>query len=494
MLGDCRAVLPTLEAESVDAVVCDPPYGLSFMGKGWDHGVPGVPFWTEALRVLKPGAHALIFGGDRTHHRLMVAVEDSGFEIRDCLSWLYGSGFPKSLDVSKAIDKAAGAERAVVGEYRMPADSTAPGFAPSQGLGFGSNAEAGRGRPITGPATDAARAWSGFGTALKPAWEPIILARKPLTGTVAANVLKHGTGAINVDGCRIAGVKGTGVWGTSNETTNPSFAHSPGRAEFRSKAVETESGSVGRWPANVVLSHTPECRETGTRSVRRSLIQKDAYSGDDTDGTNTYGRGLSPGSRCVGAVDETVPVFECAPECPVRALDEQSIAGGIHGAGRARSGSSDPRPVNYRGHVPIAPAHDTGEMFRLGDSGGASRFFYTSKASRADREDGLEGQPTQAPRTTYDKSVRDGNGGDAGYRRSNHHPTVKPTDLMRWLCRLVTPPGGLILDPFCGSGSTGVAALAEGFRFIGIEQDAEYVEIAKRRIANVAPLFHEAQP
>jgi len=187
--GDCREVMATLDAESVDAIVSDPPYGLSFMGKGWDHGVPGVEFWAEALRVAKPGAHLLAFGGTRTYHRLACAIEDAGWEIRDCVMWVYGSGFPKSHDVSKAIDKAAGAEREVIGP-------PTPG---GQGNG---NAYGAITRP---PATAPATAWQGWGTALKPAWEPIIVARKPLVGTVAENVLTHGTGAINVDGCRVHG-------------------------------------------------------------------------------------------------------------------------------------------------------------------------------------------------------------------------------------------------------------------------------------------------
>ena len=200
--GDCREVLPTFGAESFDACVTDPPYGLEFMGKDWDHGIPGVPFWEAVKRVLKPGAHLLAFGGTRTHHRLMCAIEDAGFEIRDTVCWLYGTGFPKSLDVSKAIDKAAGAEREVVGTKLGQ-----PGYSLAPDKGRGTYSPDGRDSEVecavTSPATDAARQWDGWGTALKPAWEPIVLARKPLTGTVAANVQEHGTGALNIDGCRI---------------------------------------------------------------------------------------------------------------------------------------------------------------------------------------------------------------------------------------------------------------------------------------------------
>jgi DNA modification methylase len=406
----------SLPADSVDAIVSDPPYGLAFMGKEWDHGVPGVEFWTEALRVAKPGAHLVAFGGTRTFHRLAVAIEDAGWEVRDCLSWLYGSGFPKSLDVGKAIDKVNGetdralrfcawfrttgvsrktttdamiqdghisangtmaghyyatsiagqpavptrsiwqtlrplcgdvpgwvdqlverheAEREVVGEKASTALAVAPG----------QNTD----RPqvnldITRPATDAAKQWDGWGTALKPAYEPIILARKPLVGTVAANVTQYGTGGINVDGTRIG----------------------------------------GRWPANVCL-------------------------------------------------------------------DEDAAA-----------------------------------MFP------ESRFFYTAKASRREREAGLDGMPeriaaksngAQAAEDRGEMYDPDTIGLNRATRTTNHHPTVKPIALMRWLCRLVTPPGGLILDPFNGSGSTGCAAVLEGFRYLGAELEAEYVEIARRRIA-----------
>jgi site-specific DNA-methyltransferase (adenine-specific) len=342
--GDCLEVLQTLPDNSVDAVVTDPPYGLSFMGKRWDYDVPSVEVWAECLRVLKPGGHLLAFAGTRTQHRMAVRIEDAGFEIRDMITWVYGSGFPKSLDVSKAIDKAAGAERTEV-----------IGISSVTGARAGSSFDDGcKGTRrtfqndncvknyITSPATDAARQWQGWGTALKPALEPITVARKPLVGTVAENVLEHGTGAINVDGCRVGGT------------------------------VET-------WPA--------------TRSYAAGQMQP-GHSGD------TQPTGNAPSGRW---------------------------------------------PANL--------IHDgSDEVTRL-MTGGEARFFYTAKAGKEDREDG------------------------------NTHPTVKPTDLMRYLCRLMTPPGGVVLDPFTGSGSTGKAAILEGFRFIGIEREAEYVEIAKARIA-----------
>jgi site-specific DNA-methyltransferase (adenine-specific) len=421
--GDCREVMATLDAESVDAIVSDPPYGLSFMGKGWDHGVPGVEFWTEALRVAKPGAHLLAFGGTRTYHRLACAIEDAGWEIRDCVMWVYGSGFPKSHDVSKAIDKAAGAEREVVGI------SSVTGARQSRTMDDGNK---GTRRTyqndepvvnnITAPATDAARQWSGWGTALKPAWEPIIVARKPLVGTVAENVLTHGTGAINVDGCRVAMCDAdreaiaSASWDCRRLTRNALSAYGDD-GTVKPMMVHTS----GRWPANLIH-----------------------------DGS-----------------EEVVGLFPESNGRPAKVFNRRASMG-FRGSSQEQLG------------LPQCPS----------DSGSAARFFYCAKASKADRDEGCEGLPQ-----TIKQSVAHGDKrhGTLPYTnepremnprpRGNHHPTVKPTDLMRYLCRLVTPPGGVVLDPFTGSGSTGKAATLEGFRFIGIEREAEYVEIAKARIA-----------
>jgi DNA modification methylase len=370
--GDCLEMLRELPACSVDACVTDPPYGLSFMGKKWDYDVPGEDIWRECLRVLKPGGHLLAFAGTRTQHRMAVRIEDAGFEIRDMIAWVYGSGFPKSLDVSKAIDRAAselkpeGKGFTVAGySHNDKLLTTAPsrGYVP----------------PL--PVTDLARQWQGWGTALKPALEPITVARKPFKGTVAANVLAHGTGGINVDGCRV---------GTTKEV--PASISRKAQANCYGKYAEAgetpgvggHDPNIGRWPANLIH-----------------------------DGS-----------------DEVVGLF------PV--------------TGPARSGGasgSNANPMSW------TEANPTRERMGHNDNGGsAARFFYCAKASKADRNEG------------------------------NTHPTVKPTDLMRYLCRLVTPPGGIVLDPFMGSGSTGKAAMLEGFRFIGIEREAEYLEIAKQRM------------
>jgi site-specific DNA-methyltransferase (adenine-specific) len=322
--GDCLDRLRELPDCSVDACVTDPPYGLSFMGKAWDYDVPGAEVWREVLRVLKPGGHLLAFAGTRTQHRMAVQIEDAGFEIRDMIAWVYGSGFPKS-------------------------------------------------RNLDGD-------WQGWGTALKPALEPITVARKPLTVTVSANVLEYGTGALNVDGCRVGTTVETWPKSRSYHSARgpkPRAAHGTGDGE----TISTGDAPAGRWPANLIH-----------------------------DGS-----------------DEVVGLFPDA---------KSSCGGGNRIAGESWFGNGA----------------DGGRSQQYYDSGSAARFFYCAKASKADRGEG------------------------------NGHPTVKPTELMRYLCRLVTPPGGVVLDPFMGSGSTGKAAVLEGFRFIGIEREAEYLEIARGRI------------
>lgn len=387
--ADCLAAMARMEADSIDAIVTDPPYGLSFMGKEWDHGVPGEPFWREALRVAKPGAHLVAFGGTRTYHRLACAIEDAGWEIRDSLCWLYGSGFPKSLDVSKAIDKAMGAEREVVGTYN------ARGFSGTSPTEDGRNQWAAgevtdKIGTRTAPATDLARQWQGWGTALKPAYEPIVLARKPLIGTVAANVEQHGVGGINIDGCRIATDDNLNGGAYAKDGTQRHDGAENWRYKREGGAGEFSQPS-GRWPANVLLDE-----EAG------ALL--DAQAGP---------RGAS---------------------APVKGTEPSAVTNGIYG--------------DFAGRVPGA---------FYGDAGGPSRFFYCAKASPSERNAGVEGK--------------------------NVHPTVKPVALMRYLVRLVTPPGGLVLDPFCGSGTTGVAAVAEGARFVGIELDPAYAGIARARLA-----------
>ena len=481
--GDCREVMAKLDAESVDAIVCDPPYGLGFMGVKWDTYGDGKgrgpsakatfdqvggnsharkpggqelirmkenqrfqqaaqEWFLEALRVAKPGAHLLAFGGTRTYHRLACAIEDAGWEIRDCVMWVYGSGFPKSLNVSKAVEKLGpqhdsllpdeqrfcdwmressglealtvkrltGSARFITGEVEIVNTATtenprwgrramvptaaaweklvaAMSLTPPEWVS--ALVKEPPSPPITHPGewksgkgegTSGSNEWQGWGTALKPAWEPIIVARKPLVGNVAENVLTHGTGAINVDGCRVGNDGGRCRAGHS-----ASGKSGPGSFTIYTSQAPHVDG-LGRWPANLI--------HDGSEEVV----------------------GLFPDTK------------SGKPGGSLRQAKGMVLQGGGNGT----------------------------ELTGFGDSGSAARFFYCAKASKADR------------------------GSD------NKHPTVKPTDLMRYLCRLVTPPGGIVLDPFTGSGSTGKAAILEGFRFVGIEREAEYVEIAKARITAAA--------
>lgn len=415
--GDCLEVLRGMADDSVDSIVTDPPYGLSFMGKRWDYDVPSVEVWAECLRVLKPGGHLLAFAGTRTQHRMAVRIEDAGFEIRGMIAWVYGSGFPKSLDVSKAIDKAAGAEREVLG-----VDPVRFARLKNQINGSVSTGEqwehGGRDVTITAPATDAARQWQGWGTALKPAHEPICVARKPLIGTVAENVLAHGTGALNIDGCRVPGEKPTTTRGAGGQNGRYGPIEAQGRVEDDGR---------GRWPANLI--------HDGSEEVL-ALFPANA-------GASAPVKGTEASKASVGNVTG----------------ERERVPGAFHA-----------------------------------DSGSAARFFYCAKASKRDRDEGLEGFESKPANSAYGdglntatkiRTVDQAENGVSRDLRRNNHPTVKPTDLMRYLCRLVTPPGGVVLDPFMGSGSTGKAALLEGFQFIGIEREAEYVEIARARIAAV---------
>jgi DNA modification methylase len=427
---NCLDVLKRLEDNSVDSIVTDPPYGLSFMGKKWDYDVPSQEIWAECLRVLKPGGHLLAFAGTRTQHRMAVRIEDAGFEIRDMIAWVYGSGFPKSLDVSKAIDKQAGAERQSEGV----SENARPNSERGNGLAHG---EYGKVWDITAPATEAAQQWQGWGTALKPALEPITVARKPLIGTVADNVLAHGTGGLNIDGCRVAtddklsgghasgGQQMTGGWERPWMKDPDAVA---ANAE-RSRQSVAKAEELGRWPANLIH-----------------------------DGS-----------------DEVVGLF------PTNAGAAAPVRKGFDGASQGIYGD-------------YASKGDDGATF-YGDKGSAARFFYAAKASKKDRDEGLEGFEAKA--TAFGNQAQaelkrgnlDHDDGKSGMNkvkmRQNSHPTVKPTDLMRYLCRLVTPPGGAVLDPFMGSGSTGKAAMLEGFQFIGCEMSPEYFEIAKARIEAV---------
>jgi site-specific DNA-methyltransferase (adenine-specific) len=417
--GDCLLEMAKLEANSVDAVVCDPPYGLFFMGKNWDHGIPGIHFWQEALRVAKPGAHLLAFGGTRTSHRLACAIEDAGWEIRDCIMWVYGSGFPKSLNIGKAVDQLQGTKRKSVGivtgmgKQNPEWNGTAKGRKENS---FKSQYEATKGNSP----------WEGYGTALKPSHEPIILARKPLEGTVAQNVLKWGTGGINIDGCRI----------------------------------EANDSQLAEKYASIKNNNTPrENKIYGKDGTPRSEGNVEPHS-----------LGRFPSNFIHDGSEQVVELF---PESNTKRNEKPSnckVEGVI---------SFD----SMRGNRPARGYNGTGS---------AARFFYCAKSSKQDREEGCEDLPDQVLAMSGGAAAaargEEYDNGDSGMNqtkiRKNNHPTVKPLELMKYLCRLITPPHGIILDPFMGSGSTGKAALQEGFSFIGIELEAEYVKIAKARIAH----------
>jgi len=362
--GNCLELLAEMPDNSVDSIVTDPPYELGFMGKSWDNsGIAySVKLWSQALRVLKPGGHLLAFGGSRTYHRLASAVEDAGFEIRDQIMWLYGSGFPKSLDVSKAIDKAAGAERPdrIVETHGKSGSHENPT------------------RHVTNagtPSTHEAQQWQGWGTALKPAHEPIVVARKPLIGTVAANVLTYGTGALNIDGSRV----GTGTGETKTVQYPNIRGNNYNNAEGTVEYIVTDQG---RWPANVIHDGSEEVLE---------------YFGEP------------------------------------------------------------------------------------------QRFFYCAKASKSERNAGLEGFEPRKSDTRSDTAA--GLWAQMEAPKANFHPTVKPIALMRYLVKLVTPPNGTVLDPFLGSGTTAVAAILEGFNWMGCEMTEDYWPIIEARVA-----WAEAQP
>jgi DNA modification methylase len=428
-LGDCLEVMKTLQDNSVDAVVCDPPYELGFMGKSWDRsGIAyNVELWRQVLRVLKPGGHLLAFGGSRTYHRMAVAIEDAGFEVRDQIMWLYSQGFPKSHSISKAIDRMAGAEREIVGPK-----ITGDGHIQNRKNGkneYGTFKIAQDGIDMeTAPATPAAAQWEGWGTALKPAHEPICVARKPLSEkTVAENVLKWGTGGLNIDGCRV------------------SYLSEKDKKEACSERPNAKNHNVAR---NVSFG----------------------FEGNDSLGNRGCVDGRFPANLIHDGSDEVLAGF---PD--------------------TKSGSGDKNSIRSRSNDFLGMKRDYIYPSNGGDTGSAARFFYCAKASKKDRDEGCEGLDEREARVTGMQSdqgmpVRMENGVVTGAKAPpkmsrNTHPTVKPTALMRYLCRLVTPPNGVVLDPFMGSGSTGKGAALEGFDFIGIEKEAEYFEIAKARIA-----------
>lgn len=439
LYGDCRHVLAMLGPESIDAIVSDPPYEIGFMGRKWDN--TGIAYdrtlWEQVYRVLKPGGYVVSFGATRTYHRMAVAIEDAGFEVRDSLHWIYGSGMPKSMDIAKAYDKEAGTWRGRAGAL----------LSENHAMTGGNYARTPKGEPVT----EAGWAWKGWGTNLKPGHEPFVLARKPIPKTLLQNIEAYGLGGLNIDACRMAFEEGEVDFSRMQRQQQVSGAIEGAFGAARLIGTEIQTYKEGgRWPANIVLTHSADC---GT---------------------------------------------ECQEDCPVGRIEAQ-----VAGASR---------------YFPVIAAEDS------------DAFYYSAKVSRAERDAGCENLPSRTAKATVlrDPETPGAKNGRAGANRGagaplyycaacnlslqggraasvcpvsldgehvpeargtveavrNHHPTVKPTKLMEWCVKLVCPRGGTVLDPFMGSGSTGIAAANAGMRFIGIEQNPEYYDIARARVSH----------
>lgn len=421
--GNCLKVMKKLKANSIDTIITDPPYGLSFMGKKWDYKVPSVKIWKEALRVLKPGGTLLCFAGSRTQHRMAINIEDAGFILKDCIMWLYGSGFPKATDISKQLDK--GHKRKVVSKGKA-----GKGFNKVKGFGLNTTkgGEATTEWDVTEPSTDEAKLWDGWKShGLKPAYEPILVAMKLNEGTYAENALSHSVSGLNIDGCRIEinknDVNSRPNGSISQKTTkggNSVFGASGRNPEANGNTLDLDKG---RFPANIILDEE------------------------------------------AGAV-----------------LDKQS--------GILKSGSGIKNPKNGKKSTFRASVQNDG-YYSQGSSGGASRFFYCAKVSKKERNAECERLRSKVKDLEYRQPT--GNAmvdriHGCGKKSKNNHPTVKPLALIKYLCKLTaTPTGGIVLDPFMGSGTTGIACKNLKRKFIGIELNKDYFKIAKSRIKNAKP-------
>jgi DNA modification methylase len=485
-----------------DSVVTDPPYGLGkepdpselmrawletgyheiqgkgFMGKEWDAFVPQPIFWKEVFRVLKHGGHIVAFFGTRTYDWGVMAMRFAGFEVRDCIQWLYGSGFPKSYNVAKGIEgKIVNGSSSWNDWKKLDGEKEEVNWGYSKGQaeqGYRADySEANKERVgKVNFQTEEGKKWNGWGSALKPANEPIVLARKPLEKglSIAENVLKWGTGGINIDGCRV---------GTENRTYKGMSTNFPdGAGTFRDDNWQPKDIEVtvnGRFPANIILTHHPECECKGVKEVKSDGHHSWKIPNDG--GLLKLGlkQKEDEGNKYAKDGKEIVEDWNCHPDCPIKILDEQS------GQSKSNDSKRNRKTIGSFG----MPNDETPEY---DDKGGASRFFYVAKASKSERNKGLEGFEEKRS-SAYGYEIGLGEKGEGMFKdrnpiKQNFHPTVKPVKLMQYLVRLVTPPNGIVLDPFCGSGTTGVACKIEGFQFVGMEQDPEYTKIAEARIKN----------
>lgn len=476
--ADNIAAMQTMKDCCVDSIVTDPPYGMSkepdvyemikqwyrsghydhkskrgFMGKEWDAFVPQPSMWKEAYRVLKPGGYCLAFFSTRTYDIGTLAMRMAGFEIRDTISWIYGTGFPKSTNISKQIDKSLGVKSKVVGRRTHPTLKDKSKISRQGKMQFHGTNNIKDEWDITEPVTLEAKKYHGFGSALKPAQELIVLCRKPLSEkTIADNALKWGTGGINIDGCRVCFSK------NDDNRVGKEYKH---RAKYGFKPDKTKNYNndgreenlykpSGRFPANVILTHDARCKMVGHKKVKSNAH----YIDPTNKGLYNLGiknRGRDEGNKLADKDGkETVENWQCTEDCPIHIMDMQS------GVSKSSGGKGKKSTGNLGGFGQRGKAYELGtNAGGLGDIGGASRFFYCAKASSKERNLGIE---------------------------KNNHPTVKPVDLMRYLVRLVTPKRGIVLDPFMGSGTTGIAAYKENLLFVGIERDFEYSKLSKRRI------------
>lgn len=493
LTGDSREKLKELPDNSVDSLVTDPPYLINFMGKDWDkENSPAADpsFWEEVYRVMKHGAHGLVFGHSRQHHRVMTALEDAGFEIRDCLMWLYGSGFPKSHNIGKAVDKLQGNEREVLGtaaDFSIDGSKRNPNKHTPMKETMNADHKYGYKEVWATPVTKGNSDWEGWGTALKPAYEPIILIRKPLEKklTVAKNVIKWGTGGLNIDASRIgtdedfSNIQPRKMMANQGSVKTPDHDHT---ASDTWRAAKDKLQNLGRFPANVILSHHPDCKQVGESTETYSINKLEEWSG--------FGQKERP--DYVSEKQETkVPIYECVDGCAVKTLDEQAPS-----TGNAFKKTRTKDTTGGSGDSWTNGGKKAGEDNGVYDGlSGASRFFYCAKVSKSERNAGCDGleikeHPSVDFRPNHKVKADEGHEGTPFSRfkpERNNHPTVKPIKLMTYLTKLITPPNGVVLDPFMGSGSTGCACAVEGFDFIGIEMDEEYVEISKARIDYYTP-------